>query len=244
MPTYVYRFLDSGRDHRGPAVLHRARAHRGRPPDRRRRRARCARSSRPVGITFKGNGFYKTDSRGRARPRRRASRRARRQERRRSPTAARRARPARRARRRQRLEHVEHRELVRDRSARQLGRGSTGHTHSHGGHSHTPLTWLDDRSRRAEIGVFGGSGFYAASSTTHRGRRGRDALRRAVGAVTIGTVAGRRVAFLPRHGPRTTSSRPTPSPTGPTSGPCASSACGCLLAPCAVGSLAARRPPR
>ena len=51
------------RDHRGPAVLRRAHAHRGTPPDRRPPRP-VKKVFTPVGITFKGNGFYKTDSRG------------------------------------------------------------------------------------------------------------------------------------------------------------------------------------
>jgi 5'-methylthioadenosine phosphorylase len=52
----------------------------------------------------------------------------------------------------------------------------------------------------AEVGVFGGSGFYEfltdAESVDVDTPYGSPAA-----ALTIGTVAGRRVAFLPRHGP-------------------------------------------
>jgi 5'-methylthioadenosine phosphorylase len=56
-------------------------------------------------------------------------------------------------------------------------------------------------SPAAEVGVFGGSGFYEFLTDTESvdvdTPYGPPAA-----AVTLGTVAGRRVAFLPRHGPR------------------------------------------
>ena len=51
------------RDDRGPAVVHRRRPHRGRPPHHRARDA-GEEGLHPVGVTFRGGGFYKTDSRG------------------------------------------------------------------------------------------------------------------------------------------------------------------------------------
>lgn len=59
---------------------------------------------------------------------------------------------------------------------------------------------------RAEVGVFGGSGFYDFASTDDDdGDVERVELETPYGSpagpVTITTVAGRRVAFLPRHGP-------------------------------------------
>jgi 5'-methylthioadenosine phosphorylase len=54
---------------------------------------------------------------------------------------------------------------------------------------------------QAEIGVFGGSGFYSlledAQEVVVETPYGEPS-----GAVTVGEIAGRRVAFLPRHGPR------------------------------------------
>ena len=68
----------------------------------------------------------------------------------------------------------------------------------------------------AEIGVFGGSGFY---SFLDRPRRWRST--RPYGPTSdrfvIGDVGGKRVAFMPRHG-RDHTCRRTPSPTAPTCG--------------------------
>ena len=58
----------------------------------------------------------------------------------------------------------------------------------------------DDGDDTADIGVFGGSGFYALPRRRHRGH-GRHALRPARRPrSTSGTLGERRVAFLPRHG--------------------------------------------
>ena len=70
---------------------------------------------------------------------------------------------------------------------------------------------------QADIGIIGGSGFYSFFD---------DATRVEVdtpfgppsGPLTVGEVAGRRVAFLPRHGERHQYA-PTRSTTAPTCGP-------------------------
>ncbi|MBK8190978.1 MAG: S-methyl-5'-thioadenosine phosphorylase [Vampirovibrionales bacterium] len=53
--------------------------------------------------------------------------------------------------------------------------------------------------RQAEIGVFGGSGFYNFLTDT-RSVQVETPYGAPSGAITIGEVAGKRVAFLPRHG--------------------------------------------
>ena len=88
---------------------------------------------------------------------------------------------------------------------------------------------------RAELGIFGGIGLLLVPGA------GRDVeLETPYGKpsapIAIGDVGGARVAFLPRHGP-STSCRRTGSPTAPTSGRCASSACGGSSGPCASGAL-------
>ena len=52
---------------------------------------------------------------------------------------------------------------------------------------------------KAEIGVFGGSGFYSFSKGS-RGLLVKTPFGRPSGRVTISEVEGKRVAFLPRHG--------------------------------------------
>ena len=51
----------------------------------------------------------------------------------------------------------------------------------------------------AEVGVFGGPGSTSSSTTSPRSRSTRP-YGAAGGPLTVGTVTGRRVAFLPRHG--------------------------------------------
>lgn len=63
MPTYVYRFVDTGetievqQSFDEPTLTEVAHPDDGRPRP-------VKKVFTPVGITFKGNGFYKTDSRG------------------------------------------------------------------------------------------------------------------------------------------------------------------------------------
>ena len=77
---------------------------------------------------------------------------------------------------------------------------------------------------QAEIGVFGGSGFYSFLDDVEEVE-----LDTPYGApsapVTVGTVGGRRVAFIPRHGREHTSLAGARSRSGRTSGRCACSAC-------------------
>lgn len=58
---------------------------------------------------------------------------------------------------------------------------------------------LEPKEQRAEIGVFGGSGFYDlledAETVAVETPYGRPSA-----AVTLGSIAGRKVAFMPRHG--------------------------------------------
>ncbi len=54
--------------------------------------------------------------------------------------------------------------------------------------------------RDAEIGIFGGSGFYAFASGLEE-HRIHTPYGQPSGPVAVGEVAGRRIAFLPRHGP-------------------------------------------
>ncbi|MFI6345779.1 S-methyl-5'-thioadenosine phosphorylase [Streptomyces sp. NPDC050560] len=56
-----------------------------------------------------------------------------------------------------------------------------------------------DDGDRAEIGVIGGSGFYRLLDD-HRTAEVGTPFGAPSGAVSLGTVAGRRVAFIPRHG--------------------------------------------
>ena len=72
------------------------------------------------------------------------------------------------------------------------------------------------------LGVFGGSGFYSflddADDVTIDTPFGPPSA-----PIRVGTLAGRRVAFLPRHGPisRVTPTSRTASISGRTSGRCA-----------------------
>ena len=79
-------------------------------------------------------------------------------------------------------------------------------------------------SADAEIGVFGGSGFYSflddAEEVAVDTPYGPPSDR-----FMIGAIGGRRVAFLPRHG-RHHHLPPHRIPTGPTCGRCGSWACG------------------
>ena len=91
------------------------------------------------------------------------------------------------------------------------------------------------RLDQAEIGVFGGSGFYSflddvdeVTSTRPTGRRRRPSP--SATSATGGSPSCPATAAA-------TSCRPTASTTGPTSGPCGRSACTRLIGPCAAGSL-------
>src|SRR5438045_3213945 len=65
MPTYVYKFLDSGETIEvQQAFTDNALTEAPHPSDGSLRPVRKVFT--PVGITFKGNGFYKTDSRGKS----------------------------------------------------------------------------------------------------------------------------------------------------------------------------------
>ena len=75
----------------------------------------------------------------------------------------------------------------------------------------------------AEIGVFGGSGFYTFGDDV-----AEVVIETPFGPpsapVTIADVGGRRVAFIPRHG-RDHEYTPARVPRAPTSGRCACSGC-------------------
>ncbi|MFE2293854.1 S-methyl-5'-thioadenosine phosphorylase [Streptomyces sp. NPDC059452] len=92
-----------------------------------------------------------------------------------------------------------------------------------------------DALARAEIGVIGGTGFYAllsdATQVTVSTPYGDPA-----DAVTVGTVGGRRVAFLPRHG-RDHSLPPHRINYRANIWSLRSLGVGQIIAPCAVGSL-------
>ena len=65
MPTYVYKFLDSGETIEvQQAFTEEALTEAPHPSDGAPRPVRKVFT--PVGITFKGNGFYKTDNRGKS----------------------------------------------------------------------------------------------------------------------------------------------------------------------------------
>ncbi len=78
------------------------------------------------------------------------------------------------------------------------------------------------RRRTAEIGVFGGSGFYSFGENVEE-----VVLDTPFGPpsapVTIAEIGGRQVAFIPRHG-RNHEYAPARVPAAPTSGRCACSA--------------------
>jgi 5'-methylthioadenosine phosphorylase len=99
----------------------------------------------------------------------------------------------------------------------------------------------DERAQRAEIGVIGGSGFYRFLSAAHE-----VSVSTPFGdpsdPVTVGEVAGRRVAFLPRHGG---DHRFPPHRVNYRANLWALRALGVrqVLAPCAVGSLRAELAP-
>lgn len=76
----------------------------------------------------------------------------------------------------------------------------------------------------AEIGVIGGSGFYSFLEDVTEVRVDTP-YGEPSDSLFLGEIAGRRVAFLPRHG-RATICRPTASTTAPTCGPCARPASG------------------
>ena len=63
MPTYVYRFVDTGETIEVQQSFHEPTLTEVAHPDDGRPRP-VKKVFTPVGITFKGNGFYKTDSRG------------------------------------------------------------------------------------------------------------------------------------------------------------------------------------
>ena len=74
------------------------------------------------------------------------------------------------------------------------------------------------------IGVLGGSGLYQMKELTDQSSVTVDTpFGKPSDEIVVGTLAGRRVAFLPRHG-RDTGCCPRRSPTWPTSTPCANSA--------------------
>ena len=76
----------------------------------------------------------------------------------------------------------------------------------------------------AEIGVFGGSGFYSFLDDVEDGRRSTPPSARRARRSAVGTVGGRRVAFLPRHGQRAHDLARARSRSGRTSGRCDRSA--------------------
>lgn len=76
---------------------------------------------------------------------------------------------------------------------------------------------------RAEIGVIGGSGFYQLLTDTEQVRIDTP-YGEPSDAVSAGTIAGRRVAFIPGTAV-TTESLPTRSTIGRTCGRCGPSAC-------------------
>jgi 5'-methylthioadenosine phosphorylase len=96
-------------------------------------------------------------------------------------------------------------------------------------------------SRRAEIGVIGGSGLYSFLDDAHT-LGVATPYGEPSGEVTVAEVEGRRVAFLPRHGPRHTL---PPHRINYRANLWALHSLGVrrVLAPCAVGSLRAEHGP-
>ena len=148
----------------------------------------------PVGIVFKGSGFYRTDSRsgnGSA-PRRRRGTPARPRTPRPTPVQERRRQERQQDRRQERRQDLRQGLLVLEPSVESLQ-----------GLRVFRFRWREGRltfmSSVAEIGVIGGSGFYefldAAEEVKVDTPYGPPS-----DPVTVGEVAGRRVAFLPRHG--------------------------------------------
>ena len=95
---------------------------------------------------------------------------------------------------------------------------------------------------RAEIGVIGGSGFYAFLDDGEHGR-GRDAVRPAERPADRRRRSAAAASRSSRGTGATTGSRRTGSTTAPTSGRCARSASARCSRPCAVGSLQAEPRP-
>ena len=172
----------------------------------------AAQGVRHVGITFKGNGFYKTDSRS-------SCGRASSSEPQRATATSSSKSDERRPSSKSKTKTRRHRRSD-SRSSRRSSRLDD---------ARLPGVSADDRGLR-RFGLL----------RVPRRRRPRSTSTRRTAPpsapVTIGDVGDRRVAFLPRHGAGH-DSRPTASTTGPTCGPCASSACTRILGPCAVGSL-------
>ncbi len=144
----------------------------------------------PVGIVFKGSGFYRTDSRkARRRPRTRARRRP-------SRTARRFGRGhRRRERRKERSDSSSVQVRRRARSPRRQELPARKRRPRH----LTTSDALTTGETQALVGVIGGSGFYeffsSADEVTVQTPFGEPS-----DPVMVGEVAGRRVAFLPRHG--------------------------------------------
>ena len=63
MPTYVYKFVETGETIEVQQAFTDDCPHRGRAPRHAARRWPVKKVFLPVGVTFKGGGFYKTDSR-------------------------------------------------------------------------------------------------------------------------------------------------------------------------------------
>ena len=63
------------------------------------------------------------------------------------------------------------------------------------------------------IGIIGGSGLYQmAGLTDNRRSRNRDPFWKAIGLISVGTLEGKRVAFLARHNRNTDSAVGTELP--------------------------------
>lgn len=95
---------------------------------------------------------------------------------------------------------------------------------------------------RAEIGVIGGSGFYQLLTDTEQVRIDTP-YGKPSDAVSVGTIAGRRVAFIPRHG---RDHRIPPHKINYRANLWALRSLGVrqILAPCAVGALRRDLPPQ
>lgn len=99
----------------------------------------------------------------------------------------------------------------------------------------SPFSFTSNDEQRAEIGVFGGSGFYDLLDDAERVK-----VETPYGCpsaeVTIGTIAGKKVAFMPRHG--SDHSLP-PHKINFRANVWAMKALGCkrVISPCAAGSL-------
>ena len=254
MPTYVYKFTDTGEtievqqaftDATLTEVAHPA-----------GEVLPVKKVFTPVGVTFKGGGFYKTDSREKStksdsaaskdsgprtrRPRIRRSRirgpRIRRVPRR--PMAP----PRRPGPRRRRLLLVEgHHDAVE--FEHQVGQLEAGeHLHVH---EDLMLIPLADQATDlgAEIGVFGGSGFLRVPRRLHRDRGGHALRAQPPSPVSVGTLAGRaRRLHRPPRPPHSFAAHRVPYRANVWA--MASVGVRSIIAPCSVGSLQPDLAPR